>query len=220
MDNITINNEKKILRTIASLKKNNMHAYLAANTSEVLALIKEIVPEGSTVSCGGSETLKQTGISDFLASGYYKFLDRTKENITPEEIRQIYAETHNCDAFFTSANAICESGELYNVDGNGNRVSAIANGPKKVIVIAGENKIVRDLPAALYRVKTVAAPLNALRLGLNTPCALTGKCAVTEGVMTTGCSNPKRMCVQYLVSGFQRDPDRFHIIFLNTSLGY
>lgn len=213
-------NETKILRTIEALKKNNINGYLAKDKEDAARLVKEIVPQGATISCGGSVTLQESGILDLMKSGYYNFLDRSKPGLSPEEVRRIYLETYGCDAFFTSSNAVTENGELYNVDGNGNRTSAIVHGPGKVIVIVGVNKIVRDLDAAVYRVKTVAAPCNGIRLNTGTPCALTGKCAGVNGGMTDGCKSERRMCAHYVVSAFQRNKDRIHVIFLNEELGY
>lgn len=212
--------EARIHRTIEALRKNNINGYLAESREDAARLVREIVPKGARISCGGSVTLQESGILDLMRSGYYDFLDRNRPGITPEEIREIYLQIYGCDAFFTSANAITEQGELYNVDGNGNRISAIIYGPKKVIVIAGANKIVPNLEAAVYRVKTVAAPCNGIRLNTGTPCALSGRCVAVEGSMTDGCRSPKRMCVHYLTSGFQRDKDRIHVIFLKESLGY
>lgn len=214
------NNEKKIRRAIKALKKNNIDGYFAANHQETLDIVKSIVPQGSSVSCGGSVTLSECGVAHLMTSGFYDFLDRSRDGISPDEIREIYIKTHGCDAFFTSANAITENGELYNVDGNGNRISAIIHGPGKVVVIAGVNKIVKDMPAAVYRVKTVAAPCNAARLHTDTPCMINGKCIAADGEMTDGCSCEKRMCVHYLVSAYQRVKGRISVIFLNEELGY
>lgn len=220
MSAVRENNEAKIRRTIEALQKNNISGYFARSREEAAELVRRIVPEGSSVSCGGSVTLQESGILDLMRGGSYRFLDRSAPGLTQEQIQAIYRDTHGCDAFFTSANAVTENGELYNVDGNGNRISAIIHGPKKVVVIAGVNKIVRDLDAAVYRVKTVAAPCNGVRLNTGTPCALTGRCAAVNGGMTDGCRSERRMCVHYLTTAFQRDAGRFHVIFLNEDLGY
>lgn len=220
MDYIKTINSMKIARTRKALEKNGMNTYLAEDHEELLDIIKNIVPEGSTVSCGGSVSLSEAGVTELLKSGRYNFLDRSAPGLTAEDIADIYTATHSADAFFTSSNAVTENGELYNVDGNANRVSCIAHGPKKVIVIVGVNKIVKDMDAAVYRVKTVAAPCNGIRLNTQTPCAITGKCIAANGAMTDGCSCEKRMCVHYLISAFQRNKERFHVIFLNEELGY
>lgn len=213
------NRIQKIHRTMEALAQNNIDSFFAEDHDAVKRIIEELVPEGAVISCGGSVTLAESGVMDLMQSGKYQFLDRSKA-AAPEAVRQVYLDAYGCDAFFTSTNAVTEDGELYNVDGNGNRISAMIYGPKKVIVIAGVNKIVRNLREAVYRVKTVAAPCNGTRLQSGTPCALTGKCVATEGNMTDGCSSEKRMCVHYLTSAYQRVKGRITVIFLNEDLGY
>lgn len=213
------NDMSKITVAMEALKKNNMNSFFAADHHELKEIIKGILNKGSVISCGGSATLEESGALELMHSDYFKFLDRSAAK-TPEEIKEVYIKTYSCDGFFTSANAITEDGELYNVDGNANRISAIAYGPKKVIVIAGVNKIVRNLNEAAYRVKTVAAPCNGVRLNTGTPCALTGRCVAVNGKMTEGCKSDNRMCVHYLVTGFQRVKDRVNVILLNENLGY
>lgn len=214
------NNEMKITRVMKALEKNNIDSYFAKSHQEAEEIVKSLVAEGSKISCGGSVTLEESGIMNLMKSGYYNFLDRNREGLTPEDIRNIYLETYDCDAFFMSANAITENGELYNVDGNGNRISALIHGPKKVVVIAGVNKIVKDIDAAVYRVKTIAAPCNGIRLNTGTPCMITGKCIAANKSMTEGCGAEKRMCVHYLTSAYQRSKGRISVIFLNEELGY
>src|SRR5699024_11852373 len=122
--------------------------------------------EGETCCCGGSLTLEESGIRDLMKSGRYQFIDR--EEMDP---REAYLKTFDADVFLTSANAITEDGELYNVDGNGNRVAALIYGPRRVIVVAGVNKIVPNLQEAISRVKCLAAPDNGVRLETHTPCS-------------------------------------------------
>lgn len=216
----SMDNMEKIERTIKALAANNIDGYFAESHEQLADIIKSILPEGSSISCGGSVTLSESGAMDLMRSGYYNFLDRGKPGLTQEEIDRIYVDAHACDGFFTSTNAVTENGELYNVDGNGNRVSNIIHGPKKVIVVAGVNKIVKDIDEAVYRVKTVAAPRNGERLQTGTPCAATGKCICADGKMTEGCKCDKRMCIHYHISGFQRAKGRISVIFLNEELGY
>lgn len=213
-------NELKIERTRKALEDNNFSTHFAKDEQELLDIVKSIAPEGSTVSCGGTVTISQCGVLELMKSGFYNFLDRAAPGISPEGVRDVYRKTFDCDAFFTSANAVTEDGELFNIDGNGNRLQNIIHGPKNVIVIVGVNKIVRDMNAAVYRVKTVACPANAKRIGLDTPCAKLGKCIAADKGMTAGCKSPARMCAQYLVSGYQRDKNRIHVIFMNEELGF
>lgn len=204
-------NEKRIEKTIKSLENNNMKGYLVSNKEELLKKIEEIVKAGSLVGCGGSMTLFETGVIDFIREKY-NFLDRYAKDIKPEEMKEIYRKSFSADAYFTSTNAITEDGELYNLDGNGNRVAAMIYGPDKVIVIAGVNKIVKDVDEAIKRTKTIAAPANCKRLSTNTGCKTTGICI--------DCSSPGRICCSYTLIKRQLTPEIIHVIFLNEDFGY
>lgn len=210
--NVMWSNEKKILRTISALQKNNMNGYLVKDKDELISKIEEIVSEGSTVACGGSMSLFETEVIDYLRSGKYNFLDRYKEGLTREEVIKIYKQALVSDAFFTSSNAVTENGELYNVDGNGNRVAAMLYGPERVIVICGVNKIVKDVEAAIERNKQVSAPINAKRLNRETPCTRVGFCME--------CGSSDRICNEYTLIRRQVNKDRIHVIFLNEEIGY
>ena len=210
-ENIKWVNEKKIEKTINNLKKNNINGYYVKDNDELINLIKDIAKEGEVVSVGGSMSLFESKVIELLRSGRYEFLDRYKEGLKPEEIKQIYREAFFCDAYFTSTNAITEDGELYNVDGNGNRVAAMLYGPDKVIVIAGVNKIVKNINEAISRVENLAAPANAKRLNRKTPCVITGKCM--------NCNSPERICREYTVIR-KPAPNRIFILLLNEDYGY
>lgn len=205
-------NEKRIEKTIEALESNNMRGYLVKDKEELIATIEKIVDKDSVVSCGGSMTLFETGIIDYLREGRYTFLDRYEKGLTPADTKEIFRKSFFADAYFTSTNAITEEGELYNVDGNGNRVAAMMYGPDKVIVIVGANKIVKNEAEAVERVKSIAAPANTKRLARKTPCATTGMCA--------NCSSPDRICDNYTTIKRQVQRDRIHVIFLNENLGY
>lgn len=211
-NNVVWVNEQKIKRTMLALEKNNMKGYFVNNKEELLNKIQELVDKDSVVSCGGSMSLFETGVIDFLKNGTYKFLDRYKENLTPQDMKQIYRDTFSADAYFTSTNAITENGELYNVDGNGNRVAAMLYGPDKVIVITGVNKIVKDVDEAINRNKSICAPANAKRIGTKTPCKTTGYCM--------DCQSPDRICCEYTLIKRQRTSNRIHVIFINENFGY
>lgn len=204
-------NETKVKRTIETLKKNNIESFLINTQDELINKIEELVEENSKVTVGGSMTLFETKVIDHLRSGRYKFLDRYKEGLTPEEIEQIFREAFFCDAYFTSTNAITEEGELYNVDGKGNRVAAMLYGPDKVIVIAGVNKIVKNIDEAISRVENIAAPANVKRLNRKTPCGVTGICM--------NCNSPERICREYTVIR-KPVPNRIFVLLLNESYGY
>lgn len=210
--NVVWVNEKRIERTIKALENNNMNGYLVSNKEELLDKIQELINDNDLIGLGGSMTLFETGIIDFLRNGKYEFLDRYKEGLTASDLKEMYRKTFSADAYFTSTNAITENGELYNVDGNGNRIAAMLYGPDKVIVITGVNKIVKDLDEAIRRNKEICAPANAKRIGTNTPCKTVGYCM--------DCSSPDRICCEYAIIKKQRTANRIHVIFLNESFGY
>ncbi len=216
--------ELRIQKTMKNLEKNNMKPYYAPTKEDAVKLVESLMKEGETISCGGSMTLRECGVRDLMLSGKYEFLDRDRPGITPEEIQEIYRKTFWADTYLTSANAVTENGEIFNVDGNSNRVAAIVFGPKSVIVVAGYNKIVADLDEAVLRVKKIAAPANGCRLHTGTPCEKTGECiACAEGKsagMTDGCHSAGRMCCSYVVSAAQRHKDRIKVILVGEPLGY
>ena len=205
-------------RTMAALEKNNMRAYFAPTSADAVRLVEGLLQPGDTISCGGSVTLDASGVKDLMRSGRYNFLDREAVE-TDAERQAIYRQTFSADAFLTSANAVTERGELFNIDGGGNRVAAMLFGPKKVIVVAGWNKIVRDLEAAQQYVRAVSVPANALRLHIDTPCTH-GACPGTDGGLCAGCSAETRLCAQYTVMARQRTVGRVHVILVGEELGY
>ncbi|SCG84151.1 hypothetical protein DW1_2590 [Proteiniborus sp. DW1] len=204
--------EERIKRTIENLEKNNMNGYFVQTEEEALKKVQELISEGDTVSVGGSMTLFETGVIDLLRNGKYNFLDRYEEGLNPEGIKEIFRKSFFADVYFTGTNAITENGELYNVDGNGNRVAAMLYGPDKVIVLAGRNKIVKDIDQAILRVKETAAPANNVRLNRDNPCAKTGQCM--------DCKQEGRICNEYTVIKRQNNKNRIHVIIINKELGY
>ncbi len=210
----------EIKRVKEALENNNIRVYYAESKDEIVDIVKQIVPKGATVSCGGSVTLADCNVTNLLKSGYYNFLDRSASDITSEQIEEIYRKTFSCDTFFTSANAVTLDGVLYNVDGRSNRVAATCYGPKEILFIIGANKIVKDFPEAVKRVKTVAAPLNARRLGLDTPCAKNGKCCDTNGNVGSGCKSKNRICINFVATAFQRERDKVKVLLCEDNMGY
>lgn len=213
----------RVEKTLANLKQNNMDAYYCENAKAAVELVKTLINKGDTISSGGSVTLKQTGIYDLITSANYNYLDRSREGITREEIEEVYRKTFCADAFFTSSNAITENGELYNVDGNSNRVAAILYGPKSVVVVAGINKLVKDINEAVTRVKTVAAPQNTVRLNIDTYCSKTGTCVSLENEcpdLCDGCHSSGRICCNYVVCAQQRHVGRIKVIIIGEEYGY
>ena len=212
-----------IEKTMDNLRKNNMEAYFVESKEDVLPLVKTLIKEGDTISNGGSETLKETGIINEIKSKKYNYLNRSRFGITPEEVEKVYRDTYSADVYFASSNAITENGELYNVDGNSNRVSAILYGPASVILVCGYNKIVKNIKEAELRVKTCAAPPNTVRLNCDTYCAKEGKCvSLTKDdcEIPCGCNSQGRICCNYVISAHQRHKNRIKVILVGEKLGY
>lgn len=210
-----------IEKTMANLEKNNMQPFFVETKDEVVPLIKSLVNKGESISHGGSETLKKVGAIELFKSGDYDYIDRS--GLESEELRQSYIRAFGCDTYFTSSNAITENGELYNVDGNSNRVACIVYGPRQVIVVAGINKVVENIDEAAERVKKAAAPLNTQRLSCKTPCAATGSCISLNKenpFICDGCESPQRVCCNYVISAKQRHKNRIKVIIVNEELGY
>lgn len=210
----------RVQQAMEALERNNMTATYVATAAEVKDAVKAYLNPGDTVAVGGSVTLDETGVTALLRSGEYRFLDRYAEGLTRDEMTEIFRQSFFADAYLCSSNAVTMRGELYNVDGNSNRIAAIAFGPKSVILVVGVQKIVDDLDAAKEYVKRVAAPKNAKRLSCATYCEKTGVCMGVDGDMTDGCATDARICCNYLVSARQRHKGRIKVIFVGESVGY
>lgn len=213
---------KRIEKTITNLKKNNMLGFYCETKEEALEKVMELIAEGDTVTNGGSETLKQVGVIDAVRNGNYNYVDRGLAR-SKEEAEELMREAYFADVYLTSSNAVTEFGELYNVDGNSNRVSAILYGPKSVIVVCGYNKIVKNFDEAVYRVKTKAAPPNTKRLGTGAYCEHAGEClslGADSSFMCDGCRGDGRICCNYVVCAQQRHKDRIKVIIVGEELGY
>lgn len=208
--NVAFTEEKRARRTMENLQKNRMEAYFVKNSAEAAELVKSLIPEGSVCRVGGSVTLHETGIISLLENGNYDYRD--SHTVPAEEVEAARREAFFADYFLASANAITEDGEIYNVDGAGTRVAPIIYGPKNVILVAGTNKIVTDIAAAEDRLRKLAAPANAKRLGCKTSCAETGTCM--------NCLSPARICCSYTLLGYQRIPGRIKVIIVGEHLGY
>lgn len=208
--NVAFTEEKRAERTAENLRKNRMEAYFVKTSAEALELVKSLILEGSVCRVGGSRTLHETGIISMLENGNYDYCD--SHVVPPEEVEKARREAFFADYFLASANAITEDGEIYNVDGAGTRVAPIIFGPKNVILVAGTNKIVTDIAAAEDRLRNLAAPANAKRLGCKTPCAETGVCM--------DCKSTARICCSYTLLSYQRIPNRIKVIIVGEHLGY
>lgn len=192
---------------IKGLKSRNMTGYYAKNKEEALKLALGLIEKGSSITMGGCMSAKEIGLVSALKEGDYHFIDRTKL-----EPREALLAAYDADIFLSSANALTDDGILVNIDGNANRVSCIAQGPKKVLFIVSMNKICSDLDSAMKRARNIAAPANAQRFDIKTPCKLTGKC--------TDCKSPDTICCQFLITRYSRHPERIHVILVNEDLGF
>lgn len=214
----------KIENTIKALEKNNIKAILVKDKSEVCSTVKSMLFSGAKITVGGSMSVIESGVFDIIKSGEYNFLDRLRNGITKEEQLEVYKSVLDSDFYFCSSNAVTENGELINVDGNCNRISAISFGPKKVIMVVGANKIVKDINEGFLRIKKVAAPKNCVRLGVDSPCSKLGHCVSLlksdNPNITDGCNVENRICATYMVSGRQRVKDRITVIICEENLGY
>lgn len=206
--NITKRYELLSEQLIKELKSRNMEGFYAADREEALKTALSLIPEGSSVTMGGCLSAREIGLVDKLIEGNYNFIDRDKAT----DKRAAMLAAYDADFFLTSANAVSEDGILINIDGNANRVSAIAQGPKNVIFIIGRNKIAKDADAAMKRARNTAAPINAQRFGLDTPCSKTGKCM--------DCKSPDTICCQFLITRFSKHPGRIKVIIVNDDLGF
>lgn len=206
----------KLERTKKALEKNRFNVYIADNSKEACDIAQSLMKDGALVASGGSRSLEECGMGEILRSGKYEYLDREKAT----DMTELFRKSFFADYYLSSSNAITENGELFNVDGNANRVACICYGPSNVIIIAGHNKIVKDIDEAAKRVKNIAAPANVKRLSCNTYCAQTGRCMGADGAMTDGCDGCGRICSSYVVNAFQRNQGRISVILVNEELGY
>lgn len=204
---ITKRNELLAQTVIKGLESRNMSGYYAANKEEALKKALELIPEGSSIAMGGCMSAVEIGLVDALQKGNYRYLDRAKM-----EPREGLLASYDADVFLSSANAMTDDGIIVNIDGNSNRVSCIAQGPRKVVFIVGMNKVCDDLDSAMKRARNVAAPINAQRFEVNTPCKKTGKCF--------DCKSPDTICCQFLITRFSRHAGRIHVILVDDTLGF
>ena len=196
---------------IKNLDKRGMEAYYVDNAEDALNMALRFVAPGSSVSWGGSMTITDIGLIDALKVGDYTVLDRMAP-MSDEEKRELYGKVATCDYYFMSSNAITMDGELVNIDGIGNRVASLIFGPTNVIIIAGMNKVVDNVDAAIERARNTAAPINTIRLNRKTPCTQTGRCM--------DCMSPECICNQFVVTRRSMPAGRIKIILVGEELGY
>ena len=205
-------NQKLAERMIKNLNRRNMEAFYCPTGEEAVKKVSELIADGSTVTWGGSMTVRDLGIPDVLRErGTLEVLDRDLAD-DRAEIEQIYLRAFTADVYLTSANAISEDGVIVNVDGNGNRVAAITWGPKKVIFIIGLNKVAQTVEAALARARGTASPINAQRFDIKTPCQIDGMCH--------NCNSPESVCSYVHFLRNSRNKGRHVVVLVGEDLGY
>lgn len=197
---------------IDSLNKRNMTAYYCESKEDCTKRVLSLIPEGSVISWGGSESIKECDLPKALKDeGIYTVLDRS-EYITPKQQEDFSVKSFQSDYFLMSTNAITLDGELINVDGNGNRVASLIYGPKHVIVVVGMNKVVSSVEEGYKRTRNIASPPNTVRLNKKTPCSVTGKCG--------DCMCDDCICNQIVITRRSRNKDRIIVLLVNDNLGF
>lgn len=204
-------NEVLGARVVKALESRNMEAYYVKTKEEALEKALELIPEGSTISWGGSMSAQEIGLTVALHAGDYVVYDREIAE-TREEKEEVAHKALSCDFFLGSTNAISEDGVMVNIDGNANRVAAYAYGPKNVLLIVGMNKVVKTEADAMSRAKNEAAPINAQRFGIDTPCVKNGSCF--------DCKKPECICCQILITRYSRVAKRTKVILVDENLGF
>lgn len=196
---------------IKNLEKRNITGHYFENSQALRDYLKKALPEKSVISWGGSESIKESGVMDLLHEGNYNLIDRTAAK-TPQEAREIFSRTVLADYYFMSSNAITLDGELINIDGNGNRIACLAQGPSHVFLIIGRNKIASTVEDGIHRVRNIAAPPNVQRLNRQTPCLKSGRCQ--------NCQSPESICSHLIITRRSFQKDRLHVFLVNEELGY
>lgn len=196
---------------IKNLQKRNMEGYYFTTSAECTQAILQEIPAGSRISWGGSESIRECGLLDAVHNRDFELIDRTAAK-SPEESRLLFSKAVLSDYYLMSSNAITLDGELINIDGNGNRVACLVQGPNHVILVVGMNKVVPDVPSGIARIRNMASPANAIRLNRQLPCAMTGTCH--------DCFSPDCFCNQILITRRSGHPGRIKVFLVEETLGY
>ncbi len=206
-----IRNQRLAQKMIRNLERRHFEAYYCATAHEAVKQVLALIPEGSSVTWGGSMSIRDTGLTRALHEGNYDVIDRDLVT-TDEDKCNAYLRAFSCDYYLASANAISEDGVIVNIDGNGNRVAALTWGPKRVIFIVGMNKVAQNVESALSRARSTASPINAARFDIDTPCQKDGMCH--------NCNSPQSIC-NYVHFIRNSHPAKRHVVILvGEDLGY
>lgn len=199
-------------KTVEALRKNRFDASFFETRNETANAVMQMISPGMEVAFGGSQTAKQLNLQQLVTDKGATILDHNAAGLSEDQKLEVMRKQQICDVFICSSNAISLQGELFNIDGNGNRVAAMAFGPKKVIVIVGVNKLVADEEAAWQRIRTIAAPINFKRLNRPNPCTKQGICM--------NCNLPTRGCNIYVATRRKPPLTDFSVFIVNDSLGF
>ncbi len=199
-------------RVAEALRRNDFDAVYCKSAAEAAEEVLRLVPENGTVGLGGSWTVKELGVVEKLKARGNIILDHGAPGLENDERVRIRRAQLTADAFLTGSNAVTMDGRLVNTDGSGNRVAAMIFGPGKVIVVAGVNKIVRDVEEAEERIRKTAAPINNKRLNLPNPCVKTGECM--------DCQGPTRICNVTTILHKRPKLTEMHVILVGEELGF
>lgn len=202
--------EKQAETIIKHLQKRGMEGYYCADSKSAVQKALSLIPEGSTVTWGGSESIKECGLMEALKDAPVTLWDR--KDVKPEDMKAFYLKAFSANVYLMSSNAITLDGQLVNIDGTGNRIAALTYGPDRVILIVGMNKVCPDLESAITRVHNVAAPPNCMRLNIENPCTKDGICH--------NCLSPTKICNMLHVMHFNRFPGRIQVVLVGEQLGF
>ena len=202
--------ENKGPKVVEALTKRHFEAYYVSDKTAAVKKVLEIIPKNHSVAWGGTMTMDELKLKEELKVAGYTLIDRDTGS-TPEEREQIMHKALSCGSFIMSSNAVTEDGQLFNIDGKGNRVAALIYGPENVIIIAGMNKVVKDMDEAYARVRNYAAPANAQRFDIDTPCKKTGECF--------NCMSASTICAQFVTTRICKPAGRIKVVLIGESLG-
>lgn len=206
-----LRNRRLAAKMIKNLRQRHYDAYFCEDTLALLNKVKELIPEGSSISWGGSMSIRDTGITKMLKEGNYVVYDRDEAHTEEDKLRA-YRKAFDCNFYLASANAISEDGVIVNVDGNGNRVAAITWGPEHVILVVGLNKVCQDVDAAIKRARSTAAPINMARFDSNAPCQIDGTCH--------DCKSPESICNYISIQRMSHPAHRHIVLLVGENIGY
>ena len=205
-------NELIASKLIKNLRRRHIEAFYCPTASEALEQVMQLIETGSTVTWGGSMTIRDLGITRAVKERNDLHVIDREDATSPEEVREMYLKAFSADVYLSSANAISEDGVIVNIDGNGNRVAAITWGPKKVIFVIGLNKVAPTVEAALARARGIASPTNAMRFDIKTPCQTDGACH--------NCNSPDSICSYVHFLRNSRQPGRHVVVLVGENVGY